>query len=49
MKEDFDMNGGLSRESGAMEVSYREPSVEKEISDWKGKTVKSARVIHRGL
>ncbi len=48
MKEDFDMNGGLSRERGTMEVSYREPNVEKEMSDWKGKTVKSARVIHRG-
>ena len=48
MKEGFDMNGGLSRERGTMEVSYREPNVEKEIFDWKGKTVKSARVVHGG-
>ncbi len=41
------MNGGVSRERGKMEVSYREPNVEKEISDWTGKTVKSARVVHK--
>ncbi len=40
------MNGGVSGEGGKMEVSYREPNVEKEISDWTGKTVKSARVVH---
>jgi len=30
-----------------VEVNYREPNVEKEISDWTGKTVKSARVVHK--
>jgi len=30
------------------EVSYCQPNVEKEIPEWKGKTVKSARVLHKG-
>jgi len=36
------------QERAKLEVSYREPHVEKEIADWTGKTIKSARVIHTG-
>ena len=42
------MNRALSGEGEKIEVSYREPNVEKEISDWTGRTVKLARVVHRG-
>lgn len=31
-----------------IEVSYLEPNVEKEIADWKGKVIKSAKVVHKG-
>jgi hypothetical protein len=44
----FDMNRGLSEGGEKIEVSYREPNVEKEIPDWIGRTVKSARVVHAG-
>jgi len=30
------------------EVSYREPDVEKEIPGLSGKTIESAKVVHRG-
>jgi hypothetical protein len=30
------------------EVNYTEPDNEKELTEWIGKTVKSARVIHYG-
>ena len=30
------------------EVSYEEPNKEKELTDWFGKTVRSAKVIHYG-
>lgn len=31
-----------------LEVSYAEPNNEKELADWLGKTVKSAKVVHYG-
>jgi len=30
------------------EVSYAAPNKEKELTDWLGKTVRSAKVIHHG-
>jgi len=38
----------LEMEKEKFEVSYCEPNVEKEIPDWAGKTIKSAKVIHTG-
>ena len=31
-----------------LEVSYEKPNNEKELTDWLGKTVKAARVVHFG-
>jgi hypothetical protein len=33
---------------GRFEVSYREPGVEKEIPGLSGKTIASAKVVHKG-
>jgi hypothetical protein len=35
-------------EKEKFEVSYEEPNKEKELAEWLGKTVKSAKVVHYG-